>query len=224
MPSRALHTPSGESCYAMDQSPETPKHIFTCPICQNPMELVTPRVTCNYFRHEVGHEHGTEPESPEHLAMKEWIVKSAREAGLSAVTEVIIQNADTVNEADVLIPELKLIYECQCSPIPTQTFVDRTLNYLRTKHEVNWILGGKLLRENLETAQIRDIEERISRLWPLRYYDGKNYFAGEHSIHFYKKEKGTFFLKRHLLSTELNCLKTGQIPPAEAIREAKADE
>jgi competence CoiA-like predicted nuclease len=215
MPSRALHTPSRESYYAMDQTPLTPKHTFICPICKNPMELVTPRITCNYFRHETGHEHGTEPESQAHLAMKEWIVKSARIAKLDAITEVIIQTVDKINEADVLIPDLKLIIECQCSPISFEKFKERTMNYSENGFEVYWILGGDLLRENGEQNQIKQLEESIRDYikHPLRYYDGEWYWAGFHSIHIGKEKKGSFFLEQHILSTELICKKETRLNP-----------
>jgi len=216
MPSRALHTQSGESCYAMDQPRDTSKHIFTCPICKTPMELVTPIHTCFYFRHESGHEHGSEPESQEHLAMKEWIVKSAREIGLDAVTEVIIQTEDQVNEADVLIPDLKLVVECQCSPLAVDKAIERTENYEENGFDVYWIFGGHLLRTNKDQGKIKQIEEGLQQHvgGPLRYYDGEWYWSGLCHTHIGKEKKGSFFLKRHIFSTELTCLKEKRVPPS----------
>lgn len=109
-----------------------------CPSCHQPVIFKKGRVKISHFAH---YRHSlcdsfSEGETKEHLAAKilldQWFPGGQLEAYLPALKQ----------RPDLLVG--KRAIEVQCSPLPSQRFMERNRNYLAQDYQPWWILGEKL--------------------------------------------------------------------------------
>lgn len=128
---------------AFDLTKEDRGKAYYCPICAERFRLVMPVKTnrVKHFRHINGHYHG-EPESIEHLQLKEYVYNTALKLGYSANLEYVI-DAGKEYIADVLVSngKAKIAIECQCSPTGTDYVRDKTVFYWNSDYTPLWIFG-----------------------------------------------------------------------------------
>ena len=107
---------------------------FKCPICDDDMIIVLPQSgIIKHFRHVNEEAHG-EPETSEHLEMKNFIYN------LLLCTELEKKIGHRI--ADVVEGD-QLVIECQCSPISQCEMREREEDYNECGYHVLWVFGGK---------------------------------------------------------------------------------
>ncbi len=164
---------------------------FSCPICDDQFSVVLPinSGVQPHFRHLNNEAHG-EPESAEHLDMKDYIRKTAQNHGFKAEWEIKISD-DFSHVADVVIyfNDLEksmfnsngIAVECQCSGITVETYDERNDTYLNKGFTPWWIFGGKYSERidpdsNFEEQHITKIQRRNNMQvngWSYHYKNRK---------------------------------------------------
>jgi hypothetical protein len=115
-----------------------------CPLCNQQMSFVDAQLKIQHFRHLVfqGCENESEPESFEHLYLKQWIYNQLTAAGFKCEFEVKIGNR--IGDVVVTTKSKKLhVIECQVSPISQKNMDERTIDYLHHHTDVCWIMHSK---------------------------------------------------------------------------------
>jgi competence CoiA-like predicted nuclease len=116
---------------------------YLCPICKDKFITVMPKKASiiNHFRHTNGHNHG-EPETMEHIQLKECVFSESQKLGYSADLEHII-NLEREYIADVLVSndKIKIAVECQCSPPGIEYVRSKTVYYWNNGYVPIWIFG-----------------------------------------------------------------------------------
>ena len=190
----------GNRMYARNLGEEDRSKDYHCPICEDQMLLVLPtRDIIKHFRHKSGTQH--KPESPEHLEMKEALFKFF-EADPKWTPQLEVPISDdpkapfeqgTYNVADVLVrsndaKRLGFVFECQCSHISEESFLERERRYSDKGLMTVWVFGGAYLTKANHDAhgffvlgRVRTVVEEHSRERPpgLLFYYHKGMFLRE---------------------------------------------
>ena len=168
--------------YAWDMEEADRSKSFKCPHCPDDLILVLPTHSIiKHFRHKNNEAHG-EPETPEHLAGKQFIVNCLKNVGFDAEPEVRIDG----HICDVLakVKHREIPIEFQCSPIAIDEYVDRINTY---GDESRWLLGTHFFNH---ATTFKVVEKK--------YRDGD--FMGIGVSDFYKK---TYNIQRILKVEEM---------------------
>jgi competence CoiA-like predicted nuclease len=107
----------------------------TCPNCNSDFLFVNGQKVIKHFRHKVECIYKTEPETQEHLSMKQKLLDLL--LGSEPEKRLNTNIADVYHEDK----DIRRAFECQCSPISPQEIKQRTLKYTRQGISVFWILG-----------------------------------------------------------------------------------
>jgi competence CoiA-like predicted nuclease len=197
MPLRAMD--DGQEFFAWDLSEQHRAIHFTCPICEDQLIPVLPQENIiNHFRHKNEEAHG-EPETPEHLAMKQQLKDI-----LGSDCEIEVRIGDNI--VDALYkkrPRGARAIECQCSDISTAEFQARNDNYWKNGCRPFWILGGVFFSRTRTFIQhprgygiqrIKKIEMMIKRTQPLLYYGEDKFWESDLNLRFHAKTLGWYNL------------------------------
>lgn len=174
---------------------------FKCPHCDDRLIPVIPTShIIKHFRHKNNEAHG-EPETPEHLAGKQYILDLANKFGMTAEPEEKVG----WHICDVLVKcdGMKIPVEFQCSPISLDKLLDRARSY-DTVHY--WILGGHYYRNatnfrewkngQYHIQRIRKIEKRLMIVQPLLYLNWGAFYLANWKYRFNASVLGWYNLKR----------------------------
>jgi competence CoiA-like predicted nuclease len=188
---------------------------FFCPICGDELIPVIPKEDIiRHFRHKNNEAHG-EPETPEHLEMKQIVRNVLENNGNSADVEVKIGD----NVADVLAAKLNLVIECQCSGISISEYAKRNTTYRDNGCVCLWILGGQFYEHTWEFKEQKDykiqrfkkIELKISMSQPLIYFGRHNFWQSDLKQRYGAETLGWYNLNRLPLAEFVNIVvKTGR--------------
>ena len=133
MPLRALL--NGNDFLAFNLTEENRHQDYLCPICNKKFISVIPSYDIiKYFRHEEGTEHFGEPETIEHLKIKQRVFFESQALGWIATLEQPI--GDHVTDVELLKTNGwgkiigRVAVEVQCSPISYEEYEDRNSTYL----------------------------------------------------------------------------------------------
>jgi competence CoiA-like predicted nuclease len=210
MPQRALL--NGESFYAWHLKPShrDRRFQFKCPHCADNFILVMGEVREHHFRHVNGRDHGTENESPSHLAMKEYLGRECEKNGLDFIIEKRFDREGNIHIVDFILnfnkkEKLKwnlhgLAIECQCSSIGVSEVEERNRLYFSEGFFPVWILGEKYF-DNASNRVGDDGQQRITHIEKHLYDDhGFLYFISDYkfylsSFQFKTSYKGLYSLK-----------------------------
>ena len=155
------------------------RQSWTCPNCRDSMFFVNSRLRIKHFRHAIYNNCEPEPETSEHVALKQFIYTFLAEKGYECNYEVKIGN----RIADVTFKNTKTgklrVVECQISLISNFEAQQRVDDYLKEKvHEVYWVLYPKnyLVLDNKFKVvfRLKDIERANMDSPRLLYFDPKN--------------------------------------------------
>lgn len=123
---------------------------FFCPQCQQPVYIRITKKQHPYFAHQHNHKHLNE--SQQHQLGKQLLLQWCAQNNIIAKTEVWIGQQQ--QRADVLLPQIKHIFELQCSPLEPSLLLKRTECYHQYQYQVNWLLGKRyFLNKNYLTNQ-----------------------------------------------------------------------
>lgn len=113
---------------------------WTCPNCDQPMLFVDAELKRKHFRHKVASPCETEPETEEHLFLKEWVYDWLTNSGYKCEYEVKIGNR--IADVTFATNNNKLrVVECQVSPISSEEVYSRIYDYeINDVLEVYWIM------------------------------------------------------------------------------------
>jgi competence protein CoiA len=121
-----------------------------CQMCEAPMSVHAGQVKRAHFAHKAGTRGEyclANPESPEHLAGKEFIARALRrELAIhrDARIEYEVRVPEVGRIADVMVTfpgGWRIACECQLAAIMTGTLEERTADYLRAGIDTIWFLG-----------------------------------------------------------------------------------
>jgi competence CoiA-like predicted nuclease len=145
---------------------------FICPACRVPFYVVLPKRKIRHFRHATKEEHW-EPESEDHLEMKQGIYSLSLKLGFNAALEQIIKGEGGKAIADVFIETEghRIAIECQCSPVPYDDFERRDAFYRLEGIIPIWILGGAFFRHTQAsmTKMRFEYDELRDEYYPIEY-------------------------------------------------------
>ncbi len=151
--------------------PEQYRQVWTCPNCEQLMSFVDIHVREKHFRHRVKSHCKPEPETKEHLSLKEWVYSWLSSAGYDCEYEEKIGN----RIADITFrtknsKKLRVV-ECQVSPISAMEVQQRNYDYrLNGVHDVYWILHPKnYLKTYQEYRRIYRLKE-VESTFRFSYY------------------------------------------------------
>lgn len=183
MPLRALL--DGEDFFSWNLTEDDRTLPFKCPICDDNMIPVLPQQDIiKHFRHKNEEAHG-EPETPEHLEMKNAIYNSL--TCNEPDPDIKIENPVGFRIADVIMIDFGLVIECQCSSISIEEMMSREKDYNESGYYVLWVFGGSFY-ENTRKYELWERRNNIYRIQklsaPERYvldnqlliYYNKNHF------------------------------------------------
>jgi len=149
MPLVALKNEIKKYAYQLEESDRHSQDYY-CPICKDPFSVVLPIKDFSripHFRHKNETYHG-EPETQDHVDMKNYFYMAAKELGLDAELEVRIIT-DFTHIADVIIKYENdslntkgIAIECQCSPISVDELIERNQTYLFNGYTPVWVFGS----------------------------------------------------------------------------------
>lgn len=189
MPLVALKNGVKKYAYQLE---ETDRHSqdYSCPICKDHFSVVLPIKDFSripHFRHRTEKYHG-EPETQDHMNMKNYFYMTAKELGLNAELEVKIIN-DFTHIADVVIHynDKKLhtkgiAIECQCSSISVDEILERNATYLFNGYTPVWVFGPDYYERASQEKyqQIRKVEKELyEHHQAIFYYYSENIIWSE---------------------------------------------
>jgi len=165
---------NGQPFYAWNLTEAHREKEFRCPHCDDVMIPVIPiSGIINHFRHKNNQNH-TEPETPEHLAGKFYIMNNLSRLGF----EVDVEQKLGHHICDVLvrIDDHPIVIEYQCSPITIDEVKDRHRTYDVPTY---WILGTYYYKRATRffawkdgeyyIQRISKFEKMVGRIQPLIY-------------------------------------------------------
>lgn len=144
------------------------KENIICPFCKEKLILVNGIIKIVHFRHFIESQCSPEPETKEHIEMKQFFIDNLNLNKDSV--EVNLRFA----RPDVFIKERNLAIEVQHSAISEEKFLERTTNYTNNGIYVLWVFDECLLGE----------ANRISKLLKKAHelYFGRVYIFRENGI------------------------------------------
>ena len=153
---------------------------FKCPHCDDGFIVVMGKIRRKHFRHKTNRDHGTEPESENHLEMKEYFLKEAEKLGYSCELEKSFFVDDELSIADVAIyaknhhtPLVKgIVIECQCSSISLGEMNQRTIDYLLDGLIPLWVLSGRYHERRIRGKKLTNIEKELLEKFGVLFYYG----------------------------------------------------
>ena len=121
------------------------KEMFFCPECQEEVILKIGTKRISHFAHKKGSSctESYERESEYHLQGKLQLYKWLQTQGVKPVLEQYEQTISQRPDISFVYNGCKYVVEYQCTPIPTQLFMKRTITYKKANLIPIWILGGK---------------------------------------------------------------------------------
>lgn len=104
----------------------------------------------------------TEPETKEHIQLKEWIYKKLKVETKYKPDSVFVGN----QKPDIYVEngEKKIAIEIQCSKISYEDFMQRTKDYTTKGICVFWILGNKYFKGDKDRKRVSIVEKAIHQL------------------------------------------------------------
>lgn len=145
------------------------KEHFFCPECQEEviLKIGTKRIT--HFAHKKGSicTESYERESEYHLQGKLQLFKWLHMQGVKPVLEQYEQSIAQRQDIGFVYNGSKYAIEFQCSPIPPDLFIKRTITYEKANIIPIWILGGKnIKRKGFSRASLSSFEYLFLRKTP----------------------------------------------------------
>jgi len=127
----------------------------------NEMILVKCTKKVDYFRHYPGVivPYESEPETEEHLKGKLFVHDFFNR--FHPRTDIEVYSKEAKRRADVLVPELNMVVEVQCSPIREEDLKARTKDWNRTGYNVLWLFGKNYRNANIYLDEISTVERHI---------------------------------------------------------------
>ena len=171
-------------------TPEDRSNSYFCPVCDDKFLIVLPDKTqrVKHFRHTNCRSHG-EPETIEHLQLKQCVFDAAKGLGLDAELEFVVDK-EKERIIDVLVRkgDLKVAVECQCSQTSIDYVVSKSNFYITSGYIPLWIFGVKWF----DNAYFRrshsdgyDIQ-RISKIEKLFFRNKRDFFYSDGDENFFK--------------------------------------
>ena len=135
----------------------TEETLVVCPDCGEEVALRYSRNGKPYFSHVKKYDpyHNGYGESEEHFTGKRDLMWMCKEQGILAQDEVPL--ADAKRRGDVYLPELKRVFEVQCSPISSEELIERTNCYAEEGIQVCWIFGNRYSLDKFLNKQQRNV-------------------------------------------------------------------
>lgn len=177
---------------------------YFCPGCKKKVILKQGRIKIHHFAHypdEDCYEY-SEPETKEHLEMKELLYDMFKFYDYDIEKERWIGD----QRPDLYIPRESIAIECQCSPLTTETLLERTKKYTKKGIYVLWIFYAGLLKQRIPEYLINAYRIYFGRIYvcflnkfeiiPLRFESTgrwKTNNDGEEYYKYYKKIKSFNF-------------------------------
>ena len=172
-------------------------NIFYCPNCDKEVMFVNSVTKIRHFRHYDDNECSSEPDTEQHTLFKKQIYDILVKAGYSCNYEVKIGN----RVADIygVGRGLKLVVECQLSPISPEELKARDYDYHKLGFETIWIFHlsnyARLIKlchtknNHREYAifSLKRVERDFNGDKRIRYFDGKSLS----NLKFYPQKKWT---------------------------------
>lgn len=223
MPFRAVQFLEDEKTISEEYFPEDVKkqwieegQTFHCPHCLSEFILVAGSETIRHFRHKVECPYHYEPETQEHLQMKKWVYENIPKHNNIKFKQY--EYKIEKNIADVyfeLNTGIKIVIECQCTPISPKEMEERTNKYSKNNVYVLWLLGktntcmnGYLfLKWNTPEDQLKQIEVS-TKAFERWVHD--NYFMRVY--YFIRSSTGNYIHPIHLHYTRFKVLLRRIIP------------
>lgn len=154
---------------------------FTCIGCNS--DLIYHRdiagIKTQHWVHKIPCQYETEPETLEHLNLKQWIYRKLKVEKKYVPDSVFVGN----QKPDIYIEDngKKIAIEIQCSKISYENFLSRSLDYATKGVYVFWILGNKYLKGDKTKKRVSIVEKAL------------------HQLHY-----GSIFYSNNLFNLELN--------------------
>jgi len=174
---------------SLSLNPNEYRQPWECPQCHNTMVFVDTYIKRKHFRHLVDHGCESEPESEEHMEMKETLFHLLEKKGYECEYEIDV--GGKVADICAIINASRLAIECQVSPVNIKDVIEKNDIYKRVGFEPRWILYPKeFLREcdmchlldgcnichetGKECKQLRAVERKFGDTNWLFYYEPTN--------------------------------------------------
>ncbi len=175
--------------------PENPKQYkWECPHCNEKMMHVKESYDgkMEHFRHFSDSKCiNYEPESPEHLIMKNYCYQVLANGAVKKQLEYRVgdQIIDVFFELET---GKKIAIECQCSVITVDKLLERTQKYTEKGFYTLWILGsfkfGIDLEDYWDSKKVKGIEKALHKLYGRVYYFDTFGYVSPYSWHIYALE------------------------------------
>jgi competence CoiA-like predicted nuclease len=193
------------------------KKDFICPNCKEPVIFANCQFKIKHFRHTKEHKCNSEPETKQHLEMKQFFIEKYKE--FNPITEYKIGS----NIADVFVRDLNLSIECQFSNIQLKDWIERNRRYEENGIRVLWIFHSNLLKKRISVLfkHIKNINyQRIyfyinGKIIPIYYKPTgrwiENNFVGDSYYKWYKTIKDVFYGKEIIQFDVIDILETNLV-------------
>ncbi len=104
-----------------------------------------------HFRHFDITTCSTEPETEEHLSMKENIIVLLKKDVLNSNIEPEVKIGNQIADIKYNRGKITCVIECQCSPISEEDFINRTNGWYNKKTYLVWVWGSKFYNIEKDT-------------------------------------------------------------------------
>jgi len=175
------------------------KDNLVCPICKKKVIFVDGIFVIKHFRHKAKNNCSFEPETKEHIEMKNTVCGLLN---LNPLKHLEVNVGYAV--PDIYLPKEKIAIEVQNSNLSYKKFIERTRRYTREGVHVLWIFHKNLLHEDVSKTLKKAHEIYFGRIYI--YSNWKIYpvhlepktttrtdINGLPYIWFYKRKRGTIY-------------------------------
>ncbi|RYM01760.1 competence protein [Sporolactobacillus sp. THM7-7] len=171
---------------------------FYCPVCRSPVILKLGRKKKWHFAHHTDEACliETEPETPGHVTGKADLYLWAGRHGRAPKLERYFP--DLRQRPDVYLPGIHpTAFEYQCSTIPEETFIRRTLGYLSQGIDPAWILGSTRRKRWGAFTRLTGFEPMTIR-YAMTSPAGAYPFSSSYYVCYYDPNEKVFSFAAHL--------------------------
>jgi competence CoiA-like predicted nuclease len=128
------------------------KDNLICPTCKEKVIFVNGNYKIEHFRHYIESECSTEPETIEHLNMKQFFIDKL------GLTKDSVEVNLGFGKPDIFLKNRSIAIEVQHSPLSEEKFLERTANYTKNNIYVLWVFDSCLCKERI-SALLRKAHE-----------------------------------------------------------------
>ncbi len=149
-------TEKNQSIMASDLQADRTEQLW-CPGCKNRVFLKNGKNKVPHFAHYAKEACDTfsEGETLEHLNGKTQLYTHFKNLGYPAELEAYLKELKQRPDILMVVGEKKIAVEYQCSPLPIERMIERTVQYNRFGYTVCWILGEKLFRKGMPLTTLQ---------------------------------------------------------------------